>query len=1278
MAEKKIKWTDQQKRAIKARGSDVLVTASAGTGKTAVLSGRCVNIVSDKSDVRNILVLTFTEAAAEQMRSRIAEQLKDAFLEKPDSHLRYQLMLLQGADISTIHSFCKRLITEHFYKLALDPTFSVIDSDEQKLLKAEVLEKTIDWAWQQSNLQAALEQLLFRRDLRTNDGFLAKIIHLSDFLDGVVSRQNWYERAARLAEVTNPFASGLAEKQKQIVADKLQAILNQLRHAQQLAESEATADQTKWLRNTHIKPVAQCIEFIKSGHWDKCAEAIRNFDKPKTYKPKGLSETIAGLLQKTAKKAVEDFKGLSRLAMINPDYLDRLGGSVGLQTMVLVELVKKFDGLYSHAKRTLNCLDFADLEHYALKLLTEEDSTEDGPLPSETALALRQRYKYIFVDEYQDINSVQQRILRMLSPGGNILEVGDVKQSIYAFRGAQPDIFLEQLKLASAEAENAPNGLRVDLNLNFRSAKGILDFVNRIFSRIMTPSFTKIDYDESAQLRPALEDEAKDQPVSNSKPVVEFHILDEDEGRETRDEGRVVTSRQCQAAMIAQRIRQMVGADTGKPEFQIYDKQQGTFRDVQYSDIVVLMRSLAKKANDYVEVLRLAGVPVSCQATAGYFQATEISDVLCLLKVLDNPQRDIELAAVLRSPFFKVGDTELAKIKIHNRADQKQRNYYDCVLQYCSCGTDAKLAAKLKGIIAQIEQWRKIARRGNLADLVWQVYRETGFLSFVSALPNSQARRANLLKLHDRAIQFEGFVSSAGIPSLTRFVEFIEKLQEAGQDWTPAEPQASAGNSVRILSVHKSKGLEFPVVFLAELDSPFNKKDVQADILTDADDTLGLQIIDRQSNSKLSSLAHEVIAEQKLSTALAEEMRILYVATTRARERLVLTASQKQKICSQIISSGFFTCLRGCKLAPARDPALRESKAGGAEPIPDWQLRSCSSSLEWVLYALSDQKNLHSAFGTGLAEQALDDDLFSFKLYDQAQLKQLSEFVIGLKADKLTRSVPPVCHSERSTPPICHSERSASGAKNLPKRAESKLLAQIKKSLAWRYRFGDAYILPAKTSVTQLTHRNDEYIKFDYSRALDRQPSALISAGPALTEPVEPRLLGTAAHLVISQLDLARPVTQKAIEKTKDKLLTDNAISTCVVGQIDTEAILTFFHSDLGQMVFDTQNTIFREWPFTFALPTCEYTDSSDERRATSDEVIIIQGIIDMLVKTPQGLVIIDFKTDRITDDQVTERAELYRRQLDLYSRAASAILKSESIAKWLYFLTPACAFEIK
>jgi ATP-dependent helicase/nuclease subunit A len=579
-------------------------------------------------------------------------------------------------------------------------------------------------------------------------------------------------------------------------------------------------------------------------------------------------------------------------------------------------------------------------------------------------------------------------------------------------------------------------------------------------------------------------------------------------------------------------------------------------------------------------------------------------------------------------------------MKIHSRAVQQHGNFYDCMLRYCSSGTDKELAGKLEATIEKINQWRTIARRGSIADVVWQIYRKTDYLSFVSALPNGQARRANLLKLHDRAIQFEGFASSAGIPSLTRFVEFIEKLQETGQDWAPAEPQASAGNSVRILSVHKSKGLEFPVVFLVELDSPFNKRDIHADILTDVDYTLGLQVIEQKSKNKLRSLAHEVIAEQKLSIALAEEMRILYVAMTRARERLILVGCQKLKNCNRIISSGYFF---------------------GNGPIPDWQLRSAPNPLEWVLYALSESKNLHDVFQTGLVGGVVDDDVFNLTLYDQRELRQLSEFVLRLRSDKLVRS--PVTLKKTRT-----------------NRKESKLYVQVRKSLNWRYRFGDTYKLAAKSSVTQLTHSSDEYVKSDYSQALDCQPRVLIEQESALTKPVEQRLIGTATHLVISQLDLTGAVTAEAIEKTKDKLVADNCVTASIVENIDVESIVAFFHSEPGRLVLNAENTVLREWPFTFALPVCELTDSgnkSAETKATSDEIIIVQGIIDMLVRTPKGLVIIDFKTDRITAGEVTERAELYHHQLELYGRAASAVLKSECITKWLYFLTPRVSKEV-
>lgn len=1228
MAEKKIEWTEQQKRAIVARGSDVLVTASAGTGKTAVLSGRCVDIVRDKSicpDVWSILVVTFTDMAAEQMRSRIAEQLQAAFEQSGDPHIRYQLMLLQGADISTIHSFCKRLITEYFYKLGLDPTFRVIDGDEQKLLKAEVLEKTVDWAWRQSNLKAAIEQLFYRRDLRTNEGFLSKIIELSDFLDGVVSRQNWYGRAIELAEAAEPYTSDLGNKQKQIIAEKLQQILSRLQHAQNIYKDEGgDGNWSEKLEESHIKPIANCLEYLNEGDWDKCSDAIRNFDKPRTNKPKELPEPVAGLLQSIARRAIEKFKELSRLAIINPDYLDRISGSSSLQTKVLVELVKKFDQLYSQAKRVVNCLDFADLEHYALKLLTEDIDTEEL-LPSEAALALRRKYKYIFVDEYQDINPVQQAILKMLSCEGNFFVVGDVKQSIYAWRGAEPRIFIKDLRTASSDPEKASKGLRVDLNANFRSAKGILDFVNKIFSHIMTASFGDVDYDESSKLKPA--DDAAD-----NEDAVEFHILDEksidsDAEEQQGDSGEsVISSRQRQAAMIARRIRAIVGADTGKAEFQIYDKQKQCMRDVQYRDIVILMRSLAKKANEYVEVLQLAGVPVSCQATAGYFEATEITDVLSLLKVLDNPQRDIELAAILRSPFFKISDTELAKIKLHSDKKERNGNFYNCVVEYCENSRDAKLAGRLKEILTQMEDWRTEARQGKLADLIWQIYRRTNFLSFVSALANGQARRANLLKLHDRAIQFEGFATSSGIASLTRFVEFVEKLQQTGQDWSPAEPPEAAGNAVRILSVHKSKGLEFPVVFLAELQSRFNKEDVRTDCLADSNYTLGLQVIDRESNSKLPSLAHEIIAEEKLSTALAEEERILYVAVTRARERLILTASQKQTNCGKVISNGLFF---------------------GREPIPGWVLADCQNPLEWILYGLCDQKNLHSVFETGLMEKTTDDKLFNLKVYRQAELEQLSEYVRDLRDSKLSRPVSAV-------------------KKSRTKQKESKLLSQIKKSLSWQYEFSDAVVLPAKQSVTQLTHRNDEYVKFDYSKALERKPRAVIATEAGLIEP-QGRLIGTATHLVISRLDLSKPVTAGTISKTKEKLLAKGAITENVAERIDTQSITAFFESDLGKKAVGAWPNVRREWPFTFAFPTSE----------VSDETIVVQGIIDMLIQMPEGLIIIDFKTDNITAAEATGRAELYSRQLDLYARAASAILKSKLFAKWLYFLKPGCAIEV-
>jgi len=1255
MAEKKMTWTDQQKLAIAARGSDILVSASAGTGKTAVLSGRYVELLSDGSaspSVLNILVLTFTDAAAEQMRSRIAQQLTGRLHTTKDPNIARQLLLLQAADIGTIHSFCRRLIVEYFYKpeLDLDPTFTVIDSDEATLLKAEVLEKTVDWAWQQSYLQQPLAELLYGRDLRMSDGFLAKIIDLSNFLEGVVSRNNWYERASILIGSANPFATVLGDEQKRIIADRLQSMLAQTDHCLRLCKDRHVESDfiEKW-RHSFVEPITRFLELLRSGDWDAFTIALRSYQPPSRieYKRAGLSDETSEIMQALARKTKSCLGGLLDLAILNPDYLNMAGAAVSRQTSVLIELVKRFDLLYTQAKRSLNCMDFADLERYALRLLTSREAHANGLTSSETALTLRQKYRYIFVDEYQDINPVQQAILSMLSSEYSGFFVGDVKQSVYAFRGAEPAIFVESLRVASVDPAEASSGLRVDLNKNFRSAKGILDFVNKIFSRIMTVESANISYDESANLQPAGEQQSQGRNDDAGHNIVELHILDqtceEPDNNEQESnhpgesaESGIVSARQRQAALIAQRIRRLVGADGGKAE-QIVDSEQNNLRDVQYRDIVVLMRSPAKRANDYVEILRLAGVPVSCDATAGYFQTTEITDIICLLKVLDNPQRDIELAAVLRSPLFKITDTELAKTKIHSRGE-KGRDFYGCIVEYAHSGPDAGLRDKLKRILGRIDEWRKTARQGNIADLLWHIYRETDYAAFVSALPNGQARKANLLKLHDRAIQFTGFAGSASSPALARFVQFLEKLQQAGEDWSPAQPENAADNAVRILSVHKSKGLEFPIVFLAELQGRFNRRDVLADVIADTDDTLGLRIIDRNSNSKLRSLAYEVIAQKKLATLQAEEMRILYVAATRAKERLILTASQKADHCRRIVAQGVFF---------------------GDGPIPHWQIRNCQSTLDWILVALSNQNALHEGFETQLVGNPTGERLFDFRLHRGGDLAQLDKFVWNLKSSK-RRAAEFGKPKHRSRP------------------QQPQVLAQVKQALSWRYEFSDVAALPAKTSVTELTHRSDEYIKYDYSAALDRLPAALAVSQSDLPARSQGRLFGTAAHLVLSRLDLTEPVSRESIEHVKAELVSAGVVTGAVADLINPDSIHAFFDSEPGRLVLNRDNTIFREWPFTFALPISEFDCSGDERRGTRDEFIVIQGIIDMLVHTADGLVVVDFKTDHVSPSQTADRARLYDRQLELYGRAASAILKSPVLAKWLYFVGPRCAVNCK
>jgi len=1244
----------------------VYVSASAGTGKTSVLSGRCIDVVADCgecTDVRGILVLTFTNAAADELCSRIAGELKRAFEKTGDSYLRRQLLMLDAANISTIHSFCHRLIIEHFYELGIDPAFRIIDEDEQRLLKAVTLDETIEWAWAQSNLAARLQQLLYGRNIwGAKDNFLNRIIDLSNFLDGVAWRENWYERALAFAELSARLAPESAERQKQILLDRLEQCLAQLAFAQKLEQK--LCKEKKWavkIECDYIKPITKCVTLVKKDRFNECAEEIRNFKATSLRRYNGMSEDIANIIKEPINKAKENFRSLRGLAILNPDYVRIVAPAARQQIQVLIELVKEFDRRYTQAKQAANCMDFADLEHYALRLLTAADSNADAPQASETAMRLRARYKYIFVDEYQDINAVQQEILKRISDGRNLFAVGDVKQSIYAFRGAVPEIFLKQLAKASPEPKSAQEHLRVDLNRNYRSRAEILNFANKVFGRIMSSDVGLVDYDEKTALKAGAEYKRLEE-VCNTRPVppaVEMHIIEKQRNvsniSQEKDETdytaepyeeplKAIGETQQQAALIAARIQQMVGGKKSKAEFQVYDKQSDSYRDVQYRDIVILMRSLIGKVNQYAETLSLAGIPVHSQSSVGYLAATEVVDCLSLLKILDNPLRDIELAAVLRSPFFKLSDTALARIRTYNSAQAGQRNkpgFHECVREYAQSGPDRRLKSRLSEILNRLEEWRTMARRGSLADLLWRTYRQTGYLSYVGALPNGKTRRANLVKLHDRAIQFEGFTSVKG-GSLGQFVEFVERLMEEGGDYGPADVVGPEENCVRIMSIHKSKGLEFPVVFLAEIESRFNMRDSQGDILVDSDGTVGIQIIESNSRTKLDCLDHQVLAEWRKATTIAEEMRILYVAMTRGAERLILTGSIEKKKGQNILRKG--NLLYG-------------------KCIPDWQVRLSGSALEWILYALAEQQNLHKTFETasnyGLADESspseeLDEDLFAVKLWGRAQLEQLSRRILWQN----------------------RSEREKAGLRSAkPSVSLQEKLSTVKTLIKWQYPFSNLTKLKAKESVSRLTHSSDEFFLKNYSKALERRPASVeiqAEAGGL----VDPKLIGLATHRVMEELDLDGPITTAAVSKTIKKLLSMGDISEPVAEQIDVDSIVRFYDSEPGRIVLKWSGQVLREWPFTLGVAASELYEADKDGK--DDEIVIIQGIIDMLVQTPAGLLIVDFKTDRIKAGQVQERAQLYAKQINLYSRAVEAILKSKLMSKWLYFLDPGCASRVK
>jgi ATP-dependent helicase/nuclease subunit A len=1219
-------WTSAQKRAIETVGREVLVAASAGTGKTAVLSRRCVERICDPehpTDVDQLLVLTFTEAAAEEMKTRIARQLEKMSAQRPaDGRLRRQLCRLDAAYIGTIHSFCKRILTEYFYLAEIDPRFGILDPDQRKLIRAEILTQTIEAAWREPELSEAMQTLLRGRNLRGGAyDFTEAIPRLSDFLDSVPDRAAFYQSAAAVsADTLVQLESAYLRSQFDIVKEMLTFALT--------ADAQITGGRylTGYI-NDLLMVVENCLDLLSRNKLTNCTQQIRNcsFERmPSLKKDLGVDKDDADRIKSAVENARDKIKSLKKLCFIYPDYVLRIAAQNTTQTKTVLSLLMRFDDAYARAKRQMNVLDFADLEHRMLHLLRSQP---------DAARRLRERFEYVFIDEYQDVNQVQSDILKYVCRDDNLFVVGDVKQSIYSFRQSRPDIFLNRLASASDEADASGKPVRIDMNDNFRSRREILGFVNRIFSRIMTVSLAGMNYDRRAELVAGLDAFpvlAGDTPTN--RKAIEWVLLDQEEmddggssedgeedstNAESNPAFDAITASQRQAAFIARRIQQIVGADTGTPEFEVMDKHTHRMRPVEYRDIVILMRALSHRAAEYIELLRLAGVPVSSQSQCGYFAATEVTDFISLLKTLDNPLRDIELAAVLRSAMFQFTDSHLTAIRLSAGWDVKC--FYDAVVHYAQQGDDAALRCKTADALTTLQNWRTDAQHKPLSELILRILDTTGFVAFVSALPNGPQRRANLLKLHDRAIQFESFVGAAEAVNLSAFVEFVEKLREHESDWAPAQPDNFAENAVTVMSVHKSKGLEFPVVFLAELNRPFRKNE-SADPCRIDSTMLGLELLDPDSGRRCPTPEYQLIRLNKLLPEIAEEMRILYVAMTRARDRLILTGSQSSAKCLAMI-----TRVRSCA------------------QIPQFELLSAQSHLDWLLLALSNTPTVAGLFNSD-SSSMVEDDLFVVSRIPRAELDTLAGDIQQCKRRR---------------------EKTVELSTDVTDSPESQQwFDMLRRDLTWRYPYAAMTKLEAKFSVSALSHRDDEFSKPQFNDSFDFKPLA--------SQPREGALeLGSAVHLVFQYLPLSISVDVAAVEKTIARLVAENLLAADIAQKINPTAVAHFFTTEPGQLAIRNAAAVHREWPFTIAL------EVSALGLACPDESVVVQGIIDMIIPTQEGLVIVDFKTDKIRSDAVADLAKQYFRQIALYARAAERILKKPMIAAYLYFLHSRMAYSV-
>lgn len=1206
-----VKWTNEQLQAIQEKNSNILVAAAAGSGKTAVLVERIIHkIIDEQMDIDKILVVTFTNAAASEMRERILEAIYKKLEENPENvHLQRQIILLNKASICTIHSFCLNVIHNHFYEIDLPSNFKIADTAEIDLLKQEVLDDLFEQKYTEND-KNFIELLENYTNYRGDEALQELVLKIYKFIQSSPFPIKWLQEKLELLKIEDKDISQTIWGKLiiQTVDDDIQESIMQLEVTK--SKMALYPEMTKFYQ-TISEDIINLQDLQKYNSWDELYIKLLNFNFSKwpvdkkvindlkedskairDKVKKHIKEKTAKLLSCSQEQAVKDLK------IITP-ILENLSN-----------LVTEFTKNFAEKKKEKNCIDFNDIEHFALKILLDENNN-----PTEVAKKYKEKFEEIAIDEYQDSNLVQEAILTSISKGNNIFMVGDVKQSIYKFRQARPELFLQKYDEYKNKEEKAQeDNLKIQLFRNFRSRQNILNITNLVFESIMSKELGDINYNENEYLNYGA-NYPEPEEIKNYAGIAELDIIDlkEDEsitafeGEEDEEEQERVEDDVLEAKFVANKIQELLNSN-----YMVFDKKQG-YRKIRPKDIVILLRATSNLSPIYEKELSDLELPVFSDTSGTYLDTVEIQTILSVLKIIDNPLQDIPLVVVLRSSICNFTDNDLITIRLTDR----NCNFYEALIKTrLICEGDLK--NKIESFLEKLEKWKSISQYMPLDEFIWQIYLDTGYYQYVGLLPNGAMRQANLKTLFEKAKQYE----KASFKGLFNFIQFIDKLKKQNGDLASAKLIGENEDVIRIMSIHKSKGLEFPVVFLCNSHKKFNMQDLNDNILLHQDIGFGPTIMDTTRKIKYSSIAKDAIKLKMKQETLSEEQRILYVALTRAKEKLYITGKSKD-----------FT-----KYVQDKNKVLEMYESENIK-LDAKLMKKANSYLDWLMYVyLFNQGRTITLKGE------------SYKLSDIITLN------VSNKKDLLKALA-----KEEVVEQIDLKEKIEQILKNKSDEENKKSEQALKELLEWKYDYIVDTTLPTKSSVTKIKQEKiklEEMLKGIESEEVEYKKSYT----PKFMQEdkkISSAEKGTLVHLCIQRLDERKDYELKDIQNMILNLVEKEIITQNEADAIDVNLIYQYTKSQLFEELRKAKE-VHKEQPFYINIPAKDVVSEAEN----SKKNILVQGIIDLYyIDKNDNLVLIDFKTDYISNEPNAKEKILdkYKVQLEIYKTALEQALNRKT-----------------